>query len=39
MFFNNASDRKIYVQAASVEAYKAADGWKNYADYIEGYDF
>ncbi|MBR1962202.1 MAG: leucine-rich repeat protein [Alistipes sp.] len=39
MFNSNASERKIYVPTASVEAYKAADGWKNYADYIEGYDF
>ena len=34
MFNNNAADRKIYVPAASVEAYKAADGWKEYADAI-----
>ena len=39
MFNNNASGRKIYVPAASVEAYKAADGWSDYADYIVGYDF
>ena len=39
MFDNNPGDRKIYVPAASVEAYKAADGWKDYADYIVGYDF
>ncbi len=38
-FDNNASERKIYVPTASVEAYKSADGWKDYADYIEGYDF
>jgi hypothetical protein len=25
----------IYVPAASVEAYKAADGWKNYASKIQ----
>ena len=30
---------KIYVPRNSVEAYKSADGWKNYADYIVGYDF
>lgn len=30
---------KIYVPRASVEAYKAADGWKDYASQIEGYDF
>ena len=29
----------IYVPHESVEAYKAADGWKKYADYIVGYDF
>ncbi len=30
---------KIYVPRNSVEAYKAADGWSDYAAYIEGYDF
>ena len=30
---------KIYVPTASVEAYKSADYWKEYADYIEGYNF
>ena len=39
MFDNNASGRKIYVPTASVDAYKAAKGWKDYADYIVGYDF
>ena len=29
----------IYVPRASVEAYKSADGWSEYADKIEGYDF
>ena len=29
----------IYVPTASVNAYKTADGWKDYADYIVGYDF
>ena len=29
----------IYVPMESVEAYKAADGWKEYADQIFGYDF
>jgi len=29
----------IYVPTASVEAYKSASGWNDYADYIEGYDF
>ena len=39
MFHNNASDRKIYVPRESVEAYKNANGWKEYADQIVGYDF
>ena len=30
---------KIYVPRNSVEAYKTADYWSNYADYIVGYDF
>ena len=34
-FTNNASGRKIYVPANSVNAYKAASGWSDYADYIE----
>ena len=34
MFSNNASGRKIYVPTESVDAYKEADGWKDYADYI-----
>ena len=29
----------IHVPSASVDAYKAADGWKDYADIIVGYDF
>ena len=39
MFSNNASGRKIYVPTASVNAYKAASYWSNYADSIVGYDF
>ena len=40
VFYNNASDRKIYVPMESVEAYKSAEGWKySYADAIEGYNF
>jgi hypothetical protein len=35
VFENNASGRKIYVPAASVDAYKAAEGWSEYADDIE----
>ena len=30
---------KIYVPTESVDAYKAAEGWSEYAGYIEGYDF
>ncbi|MBQ8271579.1 MAG: leucine-rich repeat domain-containing protein [Tidjanibacter sp.] len=30
---------KIYVPLESVKAYKTADGWSEYADYIVGYDF
>ncbi len=39
VFHSNASDRKIYVPTASVDAYKAAEGWSDYADAIVGYDF
>ena len=39
MFYNNASGRMIYVPRNSVNAYKAASGWKDYASNIEGYDF
>ena len=39
MFDGNASDRKIYVPTGSVEAYKSASGWSEYADAIVGYDF
>lgn len=39
MLSYNASSRKIYVPTISVEAYKTADGWKNYASDIVGYDF
>ena len=39
MFGSNPSGRKIYVPAESVEAYKEARYWRNYADAIEGYDF
>ena len=38
-FIRNASGRLIYVPRASVDAYKAADGWSDYANYIVGYDF
>lgn len=33
-FDNNASGRKIYVPAESVEAYKTAENWSTYADSI-----
>ena len=39
MLKSNASGRKIYVPAASVEAYKSAAGWSDYASDIVGYDF
>ena len=39
MFGGNASGRKIYVPRASESAYKAANGWKDYAADIEPYDF
>ena len=39
VFDYNASGRKIYVPAESVEAYKAATNWSEYADYIVGYNF
>ena len=39
MFDGNAPGRKIYVPRASVEAYKTAKGWSNYAEHIVGYDF
>ena len=39
MFDGNASGRKIYVPMESVEAYKNAYRWSDYADAIVGYDF
>ncbi len=39
VFYNNASGRKIYVPTASVDAYKAASSWSEYADAIEPYNF
>ncbi len=39
MFDFNVSGRKIYVPTASVEVYKSAQYWKDYADAIVGYDF
>lgn len=34
-FLNNANDRKIYVPAESVEVYKTATNWSNYANDIQ----
>ena len=39
VFAFNATGRKIYVPRNSVDAYKSAAGWSNYAAYIVGYDF
>ena len=39
VFVYNASGRKIYVPRNSVEAYKSATGWNEYAFDIVGYDF
>lgn len=39
VFFNNVTGRKFYVPKASVNSYKVADGWKDYAYDIVGYDF
>lgn len=39
VFFHCASDLKIYVPTASVETYKAAEGWRDWADCIVGYNF
>ena len=39
MFRYITSDCKIYVPKASVEAYKAATYWSDYADNIVGYNF
>ena len=34
VFYNNSSDRKIYVPSQSVNIYKETDSWINYADSI-----
>ena len=39
VFDNNGSGRKIYVPAGSVNAYKSAEYWNEYASDIVGYDF
>ena len=39
VFYDNASDRKIYVPAESVSVYKSANGWSDCASSIVDYDF
>lgn len=39
LFLENALERKIYVPAASVKAYRTAQYWSEYADAIVPYDF
>ena len=39
VYIYNASGRKIYVPIESVELYKTAEGWSEYADDIVSYDF
>ena len=39
VFVYNGSGRKIYVPTESVEAYKSAEYWSDYASAIVGYDF
>ena len=39
VFDSNGSGRKIYVPTESVEAYKSATRWSEYASAIVGYDF
>ena len=39
VFDYNASGRKIYVPATSVDDYKSAENWSEYAADIVGYDF
>ena len=39
MFYLNASERTIYVPTESVEAYKSAKYWSDYASDIVGYNF
>lgn len=38
-FYYCDSQLKIYVPTSSVNAYKSASGWSEYASQIEGYDF
>ena len=38
--FNTDSNiEKIYVPYDSIEVYKSANNWSDFADIIEGYDF
>ena len=39
VFGSNGSGRKIYVPAESVDAYKSATNWSEYASAIVGYNF
>ena len=43
IFYSNAPDLKIYVPKSEdstvLKAYKSVEGWKDYADIIEEYDF
>jgi hypothetical protein len=39
IFDSNGSGRKIYVPTESVDAYKSATNWSDYASAIVGYDF
>ena len=38
-FAGNVTGRKLYVPVGSGEAYKSANGWKNYSSYIEEKQF
>lgn len=38
-FDHDVLDPKIYVPTESVDSYKTAEGWSEYADRIAGYDF
>lgn len=39
VFDSNGSSRKIYVPTESVDVYKSAEYWSEYASAIVGYDF
>lgn len=39
VFYENADNRNIYVPTDSVEAYKVAELWSDYADRIRDYEF